>query len=214
MKNILLIVIMFTLLTLLGCNGKSLEDQCNKKTYENDLATLVQEKLLSEEDNALLTSYIVSHESDSLALSKSYAEILSTAKKEYEERAEKRKTLDESMTVKVTRKYTQNFYDEGYLKNFLLVDIIAQNNTNKQVSGFTVRINFKSADSLVFYTSDWPIAQVVKANSSTTIQLSTGEFLNTNVEQSKLKMADLSKIKIEYEILQLIYDDGTSLSLY
>lgn len=39
------------------------------------------------------------------------------------------------------------------------------------------------------------------------------EFENTNIEQSKLKMADLSKIKIEYQILQLMYDDGTSLSL-
>ena len=220
MKNILFLIITIALLTLFGCNSKSLEDKFNKKTFKEDIATLLEKKLLNEEDNAIITSYITLNESDSLAFSKTYAEILSTAKKEKEERekifmekAKKKKKLDESMNVTVTRKYTEDFLDEGYVKNFLLVDIIAQNNTDKQLSGFTVIINFISADGVTFYSGEWPVAQVVKAKSKKTISLNTGEFQNTNIEQSKLKMANLSKIKIEYEILQLIYDDGTSLSL-
>lgn len=220
MKNVSFLIITTALLTLSACNSKSLEDKFNKKTYKEDIATLTEKNLLTEEDKAILTSYITFNESDSLALSKPYAEILSTAKKEKEERekiaqerAEKKKKLDESLTVKVTRKYTQDFLDEGYIKTCLVIDIIAQNNTDKQLSGFTVKINFKSADGATFYSPQWPVAKVVKANSKITIPLSTGEFQNTNVEQSKLKMADLSKIKIEYEILELMYDDGTSLSI-
>lgn len=220
MKNILFLFIISALLTLFGCNSKSLEDNFNKKTYKEDLATLLEKKLLNEEDNAILTSYITLNESDSLALSKSYAEILSTAKKEKEERekiakerAEKKKMLDESLSIRVTRKYTQNFLDEGYVKNFLLIDIVAENKTEKKLSGFRVVINFKSSDGVTFYSGDWNLAQSVNANSKKTLALNTGEFDNTNIEQSKLKVADLSKIQIEYEIKSLMYDDGTSLSL-
>lgn len=220
MKNILFLIITSALLTLFGCNSKSLEDKFNKKTYKEDIATLSEKKLLNEEDSAILTSYIALNETVSVALSKPYAELLSIAKKEKElkdkiakEIAEKKKILNESLTVTVTRKYTQNFLDEGYVKNFLLVDIVAQNNTDKQLSGFSVNINFKSADGITFFSPVWPVQRVIKAKSKISLPLSTGEYDNTNAEQAKLKVADLSKIKIEYEILELLYDDGTSLSI-
>ena len=209
-----------TLLILNSCNNKSLEDKFNKKIYKEDIATLLDKKLLNNEEKVLLSNYIAFNETDSVALSKSYAELLSTAKKEKEikdkiakDKAEKKKKLNESLTVTLTRKYSQNFLDEGYVKDFLLVDIIAQNNTDKKISGFTVKINFKSADGITFYSPEWPVQRVIKAKSKISTPLSTGEFKNTNVEQAKLKMADLSKIKIEYEILELLYDDGTSLSI-
>ena len=220
MKNIFFIIIITALLTLFGCNSKSLEDKFNKNTYKEDIAILSEKKLLNEEDSAILTSYITLNEADSIALSKSYAELLSIAKKEKElkdkiakEIAEKKKILDKSVTVTVTRKYTENFLDEGYVKNFLLIDIVAQNNTDKQLSGFSVKINFKSADGITFYSAEWPVQRVIKAKSKIPITLSTGEYDNTDAEQAKLKVADLSKIKIEYEILELLYDDGTSLSI-
>jgi hypothetical protein len=220
MKNILFLIIMTAFLTLFGCNSTSFEDKFNKNTYEEDIATLSEKKLLNEEDSEILTSYIALNEADSIALSKPYAELLSIAKKEKEltdkiakEIAEEKKILNESLTVKVTRKYTQNLFDEGYLKNFLLVDIVAQNNTDKKLSGFSVKINFKSADGITFYAPEWPVQRVIKAKSKISLPLSTGEYDNTNPEQAKLKVADLSKIKIEYEILELLYDDGTSLSI-
>ena len=220
MKNVLFLLTATVVLTLCSCSSKSLEDKFNKKTFKQDVLALSEKKLLTEGDKELITTYVTSNEKDSLALSKSYSEILTTAKKEKEftdklekEKAEKKKKINDALNVSVTRKYTQNFFDQGYIKTFLLVDIIAKNNTDKKLSGFTVRINFKSADGNIFYSPEWPVAKVIKANSKITIPLSTGEFKNTNVDQARLKMADLSKIKIEYEVSQLMYDDGTSLSI-
>ena len=210
MKNFLFLIITTAFLTLFGCNSKSLEDKFNKETYTEDIATLLEKKLLNEEENELLISYITLNESDSLALSiasdVSYAEILSTAKKEKEEKekiaeelAGKKKKIEESVTITFSRKYTENFIDEGSVKNFLFIDIFAQNNSDKTISGFTVLVTFRNSDGVAFYSGEWPIADVVKANSKKLIYLNGGEFKNTNEDQRILKMADQSKIKFEYE---------------
>jgi hypothetical protein len=220
MKKILTLILASASLTFVGCASKTLEDVFSKETYVEDIATLSEKKLLTAEDSSILTSYITANEYDSLVDAKAYGEILAAAKKEIEEkeriakeRADRKKILDESLTVQVSRKYTKDYMDEGYVKNFLLLDIDAQNNTDKQISGFTVIIHFKGADGETFYANEWPISQIIQAKSKKTVQLSTGEVDNTNPQQSKLNMADISKIKIEYEITQLLYDDGTSLSL-
>lgn len=224
MKNLLFLIFTTALLTLFGCNSKTLEDKFNKNTYNEDIAALLEKKLLNEEENALLISYINLNESDSMASSISpdisYAEILSTAKKEKEEGekiakelAEKAKKIEESVTITFSRKYTEEFIDEGSLKNFLFIDIFAQNNSDKTISGFTVLVTFRNSDGVAFYSGEWPIAQVVKANSKKLVYLNGGEFKNTNEDQRILAMADQSKIKFEYEILELLYDDGTSISL-
>jgi|LakMenEpi03Aug12_release.lakeMendotaPanAssembly.Ray.scaffolds.fasta_scaffold686979_1 hypothetical protein len=224
MKNFSFLIITTAFLTLFGCNSKSLEDKFNKTTYEEDIATLLENKLLNEEEDSLLRAYITLNESDSLASSissdASYGEILSTVKKEKEERekidkeiAEKKKKIGESVTISFSRKYTEEFIDEGSLKNFLIIDIFAQNNSDKTISGFTVLVTFRNSDGVAFYSGEWPIADVVKANSKKLIYLNGGEFKNTNEDQRILKMADQSKIKFEYEILELLYDDGTSLSV-
>ena len=118
MKNFSFLIITTAFLTLFGCNSKSLEDKFNKTTYEEDIATLLENKLLNEEEDSLLRAYITLNESDSLASSissdASYGEILSTVKKEKEERekidkeiAEKKKKIGESVTISFSRKYTE-----------------------------------------------------------------------------------------------------------
>jgi hypothetical protein len=168
----------------------------------------------------LLANYIFNNLTDSTFHSKTYSEILSTAifKKEMADRLakellEKKNRINASLEVKVIRKYLQKFIDGGYFKDFLLIDIIAQNKTDKEIGGFRVVINFKNSDGITFYSADWILSEPIGANSKKTIPLSTGEFSNSNFDQSKLKMADLSKIEIEYDIRSLMYDDGTTLSL-
>jgi hypothetical protein len=212
----------FTLLTvaivviLSGCSV-SINDKLEKGTYKEDIAALVKKQLLNEEEEDVLISYIISNETDSLILSKSYSELLAVAKEQKRmetELAEKKKKLNESLTVQVIRKYNQNLLDEGYWKNFLLLDITVQNNTEKQLSGFKIDINFKNADGVSIYSAWWPVSNNIKPNSKITMVLSTGEYKNTNPDQLKLQMADIEKLKIDYDVLELMYDDGTSLTAY
>jgi hypothetical protein len=213
MKKTLFLLTTMALVILCACHSKSLEDKFNSKSYKEDIVALSEKKLLSDSDKVLLTSYIDFNKSDSSAISKSYSDLLSSAKIKEENRItleKKKKKLNESVTVTVIKKYIYYYRND---KPELYIDIIAENNTDKQLSGFTVKINFKNADGLTFFTDKWPIDKTVNAKSKITDILSAGEYSNSNIDQAKLNKADLSKIKIEYEILALMYDDGTSLSL-
>ena len=220
-KNSLVLVLL--LFVVVSCNNVSMQDEFSFETYNEDIKKLNESKSLSDGDKTVMLSYIKLFDKADTTLYGTYSDILSNAKA-YLANAERerqqmlayleiQKKLNESILVKVKRKYTENLYDEGYLKNFLLIDVVVENTTEKKVSGFTVRISFKNADGNVFYSADWPVAKVIKAKSKLTMPLSTGEYKNTNIEQSKLKAADLSKISIDYEILEIMYDDGTTLNL-
>jgi hypothetical protein len=214
MKKTLILFAVTACVILSACHKKSLEDKFNSKTYKEDISTLSEKKLLSDSDKVLLTSYIDFNKSDSSAISKTYSELLSSAKIKEENRMaleKKKKKLNESVTVTVTDKYTR--YSNRDEKTKLIINIIAQNNTDKQLGGFTVRITFKNADGVTFYTNFWQLDNIVKANSKIEQELSAGAYSNTQTDLVKLNMADMSKIKIEYEILAIMYDDGTSLSV-
>jgi hypothetical protein len=192
------------LLCLTACAGKSLEDRYNEKTYDQDIAVFLEKKLLNEEDKELLFEYIINRRIDSVNF-KSYAKILTEVQQQEKIIAEKKKLLNESLTITVTRKYTKNFRDnDGYIRPYLLFDTEIENNTDRQLNSFDFRIHFKNMENEILDEGRFSQSFAFKANSKKTITFSLGR-------SNELALIDLSKIKIEYEIKQLMYDDGTYL---
>jgi len=60
---------------------------------------------------------------------------------------------------------------------------------------------------------NWTIDNKIAANAAKTISFSTGIVDNYNEGLIKLKIADLSKINTEYQVSQLLFNDGTSINL-
>ena len=105
MKKQFLLLTTIAVLFLTACNSTSLKSVYNKDTYEKDLVKLTETKQLQEEESQLISNYILIKLKDEKALtSKSYADLLSDAKKyiadqkEKEEKA-KRESLSKMMTV-------------------------------------------------------------------------------------------------------------------
>jgi hypothetical protein len=206
MKKYIYSVLIAVAFVLNACNSKSLESKYGgENQWESDINILVEKKIINDDEKNLLTGFIIRTHNDSL-VNKTYGELLTKIETE---KAEREKKLNESVTVAVVKKYSQ-YYSDG---EYYLMDITIQNNTNRDIAGFTVNIDFKNKESDIFYSAYWSVPVVIKAESKTKHTLSTGKFDNNNIAQSKLKMVDLSKVSIEYEIRQIIYDDGTSLSL-
>lgn len=59
----------------------------------------------------------------------------------------------------------------------------------------------------------WTLPNTIKANDDLRIPLSLGPFNNYDECHVKMKVADLSKLTIDYQVDKLIFDDGTSISL-
>jgi hypothetical protein len=201
-------------LLILGACSKSLEDKYNQARYEKDIESLFNDKLIDEHDKDLLTNYIVVNQFDSLALAKSYGEILDVAKGEEliaQEKAERQKQLNEAITATIIKKHVRNYSDGEYV----VMDLSIKNNTDKTICGSSIKINFKNNDGNVFYTSQWLFTTVIKPNlvGKGLIGISRNNAINSNEQDgySILRVVDLSKIQVEYEIMKVIYDDGTLL---
>lgn len=204
------------MMILLSCeNSASLGDNYDQSKYKGDVDGLVKKKEISEGDRGILISYITEFK-DSISNTISYENLLANAKlynSRKLEQEKKKEELTKAMTVKVLRKYMEPMMDEGYVKNFLLISVKCSNNTSNKVSGFGVDIIFTNKSGEIIYSANWPVDKTVNPNSSIVIPLSTGEYENTNEEQSKLKMSDLSKLTVTTNVTYLTYDDGTTLKL-
>ena len=201
-------IIKFTLIIILlnSCKEKTLKDKFNLNDNSKNLEMFYKNKLITADEKDLLFDYTSNITSNNSITTFSYEDLLISAK----EKRENNKKIKEALTINVIRKYLENAYDEGYIKTFFYIDIAVKNNTDKKISRFTFTLNFINSDGLVFFTSNWPVAKTIKPKSKLNIILSTGEYKNTNIDQAKLKIADLSKVKVNYEVSELSYDDGTS----
>jgi hypothetical protein len=174
-----------------------------------DINVLYTKKLLSDSDKILLLYYIA-ETSDSQSMAKSYGQILSDAK----EKKKKEKSFKDQLTIKVIRKYIQQYTDaNGNWKNYLIIEAVAANNTARNIGGFDVTLNFINPENQIFFTDSWNLDKTVSAHSTKVLELSTGEYSNSNLDQARLEGTDLSKVKVDYQINSIIYDDGTTLSL-
>jgi len=108
MKKQFLFLTTIAVLFLTACNSTSLKSVYNKDTYEKDLVKLTETKQLQEDESKLISNYILIKLKDEKALtSKSYADLLTDAKKyiadqkEKEEKEEKakRESMSKMMTV-------------------------------------------------------------------------------------------------------------------
>jgi hypothetical protein len=206
MKKYIYLVSIAVVLVLNACNSKSLKSKYGGEDHwKSDINILVDKEIITIDDKDRLTKFIDRTPNDSL-VNRTYEELLTKIETE---RTERKKKLNESVTVSIVKKYSQyNWGDE-----YLLLDITIQNNTDRAIAGFTVNIDFINTENTTFYSAWWSVPLAVNAKSKVKNTLSTGKFDNNNTQQAQLKMADLSKVSIEYEIKQIIYDDGTSLSL-
>lgn len=207
------------LFLLLGCGGKNIDlnSKFDSPNFTKEINSLVTNKLISTVDQKTLTDYIGLFPTDSLpVITMSYGELLKTANEYYNNLKlieEKKVQLAKAMEVQVIKKYTDVFMDEGYLKTFLLISVKCKNNTDNKISGFGVDIFFSNKNGELIYSASWPVDKSINPLSTITIPLSTGEYKNTNEDQSKLKMADLSKLTVVTNVTYLTYDDGTSIRL-
>lgn len=212
-------IAIFVIFILLGCGGKNIDLNSifDTPNFKKDINSLVSNKLITPIDQKTLTEYIGLFPADSLpSIKMSYGDLLNTAKEYYKNQKmieEKKVQLAEAMEVKVIKKYTDVFMDEGYLKTFLLISVKCKNNTDNKVSGFGVDVFFSNKNGELIYSASWPVDKSINPHSTITIPLSTGEYKNTNEDQSKLKMADLSKLTVVTNVTYLTYDDGTSIRL-
>lgn len=211
-------ILVFTLLiwavAFSSCKPKSINDKFDLNNYKTDIKLLNEKKIISDSDKIILSNYLMTNYDTSLS-SLTYSLVLSIAKSEKEaldKKIETKKRLNSSINVQITRKWLQNGFDKGFVKTFLMFEMNAENKTNRKISGFTVEVRFKNPEGVAFNTITWPVDKGVDANSKKQFFLNDGEYKNTNAGQAKLLVADLSKLNIEYNILELVYDDGSTLN--
>jgi len=201
--------ILLTLAILSACNTKSLDERYNFKTFQADLNVLNTRKLLSDSDKTLLLYYIA-ETSDSQSLAKSYGQLLSDAK----EKKEKEKALKEQLTIKVSGKYIQQYTNaNGNWKNYLIIEIATTNNSSRNIEGFDVSLNFMNPENQIFYSGEWNVDKTVAPHLTRVLPVNAGEYNNNVPDLVRLDGADLSKVKVDYLINSIVYDDGTALSL-
>ncbi len=213
MKRVLIIAFASVLFSLSACKSKSLDDKYDYLKYNEDIISFSEKKLINEEDAELLKNYIKYKNKDSLALSKTYSDLIASAKKDKEEKLSKKKKLNESLGIKLKRIYVKNKSDGLHfgLGKELFAEIEVKNNSEKQINVFHVSISFNSSDGEVLDQNEWTINKIVKQNSKVTTNVLLGKYNNENINHVKLQMADVSEIKIKTEILQLLFSDGTLL---
>jgi hypothetical protein len=208
MKKIYLFAFIAVAVMLSACSNNQFDKKYDATLMKEDVAGLVDKELISGDEKSLLVNFINTWNADSLA-GKTYGELLAKAKTLAEEKAERKRVLNESLTISVTKKYTP--YHLG--KEYLILDITVKNNTENDIAGYVFTLNFKNAEGKIFGSFEWSITAGVKAKSKTKRSLNCGEHDGSNTAQQQLKAADLSKITVEYEISRIMYNDGTSLNL-
>ena len=210
MRN--LFIIMLASVLFASCAKISMNDCYNESTAEKDLASLVKNGLLTDEDATLIKDYATEW-NYSILDSISYETLLSDAKAEKEKEArnkEIQKELDQAMTVCFVKKYRTSDWQNQYLS----FDLKASNNTSKKVNGFKLSADIKDGAGNTLYNTTWNSSRnTVKANSSTVIERFVIEYDNSNDNLAKLGAAELDKLQIEYHVLSIIFDDGTSLEI-
>ena len=210
-------ILLLSVLFLFSCKSPSLKDMFNKTKYNDDLKSLTDKKLIKVSDRDIIYSYIIKHINDSLSINKSYENLLYFATiedKVIRENNSKKQKLNEDVFIKITDKYAKsNVYRNGVYNNEISISGIAKNNTIKNINGFQCTLKFENSEKLIIYSGTWNVDKLLKPNSEVKIALSCGVD-NGDTEIMKLKVADLHKLNISYQINKLMFDDGTSVEIF
>ena len=202
------------MLTLFSCKTKSIDDNYDKKTFDEDIKALVEKKAISDIDKVLLTSYIVTKQEDTAALSKSYKLLLVEAKTIEQTRKQKeakQKELNDQLVITLKNKKVIPVFRDGIINNEIILTATFKNKSDRTINGFAFRLNFTNANGESMGGENWTMDNTVSKQSEKTVSFSAGVFDNTNEGLVKLKIADLSKIKTEYIIMKLLFSDGTTI---
>lgn len=211
MKKLIFVAIAAVMLS--GCTKITMNDSYNENTAEKDMASLVKQGFLTDEDTVMINDYVSSwgvSAEDSL----SYESLLSSAKyeKEKEERNKKiQEKLDRAMSVCFVKK--EYLYLRG--ENSIVFDTKVTNNTEENICGYSFHADIRNGSGDKLYGATWTGTDVVKANSSIVTKYRfTYDYDDDDIDDvKKIEAADLDKLQIEYHITAIIYDDGTSLEI-
>lgn len=205
------------LLTLFcACKTKTIDDKYNSTTYDDDMKSFSASKAFSNDEQKLLASYINSRNGDTSALSKSYKTLLEEAKaleKQKQDYEAKQKQLNEQLIIYLKNKKTETVYRDGVWNNEVILTANFKNNSRRTINGFTFNLSFLNANNEPIANQTWTLDNTLKENAAKTISFSAGIVDNNNEASVKIKIADLSKIKTKYQVTQLLFNDGTSISL-
>jgi hypothetical protein len=209
MKKLFIIALAAILFS--GCAKVKMDNCYNENTVDKDLASLVKQGVLTDEDASLIKDYATGW-NYSISDSISYETLLSDAKAEKDKEnrnKEIQKELDNSMSVHFVKKYFRSTWQNQYL----VFDIKATNNTDKKVYGFKFSADIKDGAGNTLYCSTWNSGTARINPKSSTIIKEFGIEYDNGDNLSKLRAAELDKLQIDYRVLSIVYDDGTSLEI-
>ncbi len=197
---------------LFACSSKvSLNNCYNEKTVDNDLASLVKQGLVTDEEASLIKDYASSY-GYSIYDSVTYESLFTSAKAEKDKEnrnKEIQKELDKAMSICFVKKYFTSDWQDQYIT----FDLKATNNTDKKINGFQFYVDIKDGAGNTLEEGSWNVAgSPVKAKASTVINRIVITYDHSDA-LAKLKAAELDKLQIEYHVSSIIYDDGTSLEI-
>ena len=179
------------------------------------MVSLVKQGLLSQEEDSLLKGFLSYHSSEieeNMIEGNvyTYEDLLSYAKSEKEKKEKNKKMqeeLDKIISVCFVKKYTA--WENGI--QYVVLPLKVNNNTEKKVCGFTFSADFKDGEGNSIYYTTWTTQHIVKANSSQIFKFgATIPFDNSEKDKVKISVVDLDKLQIEYHVLSVNYDDGTT----
>jgi hypothetical protein len=197
----------------LGCTKVTMNQLYNESTAEKDVASLVKQGLITEEEISLIHDYASSwgiSTEDSI----SYESLLTSAKyeKEKEERNKiMQEKLDQSLSVVFVKKYNKYYRDE----NLIVLDTKVTNNTKDNICGYKFHAEIKNGSGVKLYGATWTGTDAIKSNSTIITKVAIPYvYEDENIDDiKKIEAADLEKLQVEYHIKAILYADGTSLEI-
>ena len=201
----------------LSCKTKSLDGKYNSVTVNDDLRSLSEKKLINDSDQILLMSYIFSKNGDTAALNKPYKILLDYAKAEdfsKKQREAKNKEVNSMLDVHLVSKTVEQEFRDGVWKNILVLSAVFKNQSSKTINAVSFALLIYSIDNKFLGNYNWTLSFTVAKNASKTMKFSLGSMENANNLVERIKVTNLSKLRVEYKIKQLIFTDGTSVDTY
>ena len=222
MKKLFVPIIIAAIVVLTACNP--LNKKYSDKNFADDAKAIVDSKKLSEEDTKMLAGYIVFSKMGNINLEgKTYADILSDAKKmkadqEAKEAKEKKEEMEKKakLTAALTAALNVTLLDKGThtkkYTDYLDFKIAIENKSGKEIKSIngTLEITNLSGTSLktIFVIKDYDIqaGETIKDAYS----LDYEEF---DAQAKEVKAADLKNLKAIWTAKGVVFSDGTKLEL-